>query len=45
MISILDTKSCNLNSIHSAVYNLGYDVNIINISEKLNDVSVNDIHI
>lgn len=41
MIGILDLEVCNLTSVSSAVYNLGFDIKIIKISEKekLNDIS------
>ena len=41
MIGILDLEICNLTSVSSAVYNLGFDVNIIKIDEKkkLDDIS------
>ena len=34
MIGVLDLKICNLASVSSAVYNLGFDYKIINIHEK-----------
>ena len=41
MIGILDLKICNLSSVSSAVYNLGFDIKIIKIDRKdqLNDIS------
>jgi glutamine amidotransferase len=41
MIGILDLEICNLTSVSSAVYNLGFDFNIIKIDEKkkLDDIS------
>ena len=41
MIGILDLKICNLSSVSSAVYNLGFDIKIIKINQKdqLNDIS------
>jgi len=41
MIGILDLKICNLSSVSSAVYNLGFDIKIIKIDQKdqLNDIS------
>ena len=36
MIGILDLEICNLTSVSSAVYNLGFDFNIIKIDEKKN---------
>ncbi len=41
MIGILDLQICNLTSVSSAIYNLGFDYNIIKIDEekKLNQVS------
>tara|TARA_B100001250_G_C19775480_1_gene779330 strand:- start:839 stop:1465 length:627 start_codon:yes stop_codon:yes gene_type:complete len=41
MIGILDLNICNLTSVSGAVYNLGFDYNIININEKkkLNEIS------
>ena len=41
MIGILDLEICNLTSVSSAVYNLGFDFNIIKINEekKLNKIS------
>ena len=36
MIGILDLEICNLTSVSSAVYNLGFDFNIIKINEKKN---------
>ena len=41
MIGILDLEICNLTSVSSAVYNLGFDFNIIKIKEeeKLNKIS------
>ena len=34
MIGILDLQVCNLTSVSSAVYNLGFDYNIIKIEER-----------
>lgn len=34
MIGILDLQICNLASVSSAVYNLGFDINIVKIDEK-----------
>ena len=34
MIGILDLQICNLASVSSAVYNLGFDINIVKINEK-----------
>ena len=41
MIGILDLEICNLKSVSSAVYNLGFDFNIIKINEekKLDQIS------
>ena len=41
MIGILDLEVCNLTSVSSAVYNLGFDFKVIKISEKgkLDDIS------
>ena len=40
MINILDTKSSNLNSIYSAIYSLGYDVNLINYVTNISEIRV-----
>ena len=34
MIGILDFEICNLTSVSSAVYNLGFDIKIIKIDQK-----------
>jgi glutamine amidotransferase len=41
MIGILDLDICNLKSVSSAVYNLGFDVRLLknNDKEKLNDIT------
>ena len=41
MIGILDLKICNLASVSSAIYNLGFDIKIIKIDQKnqLNEIS------
>ncbi len=39
MINILNTKSCNLNSIYSAIHSLGYDVEIISMEDNFHNAS------
>jgi glutamine amidotransferase len=41
MIGILDLEICNLTSVSSAIYNLGFDIKVIKIDQKnqLNEIS------